>query len=310
MRGLEVLRTGPQALLQDLGRPGLAAIGVGRSGAADRGAYLLGGRLLGHDFHAALHESLGAERLDTGPAALELLLGGFDARVHGDFTMAITGAPAPTTVDGRRVDGSAPVRLHDGETVRVGTPARGLRTYLSVRGGFEVEQVLGSRSRDTLAGLGPQVADGSFLPVGQSRGEALPYVDLAIVAPPPADEIELEVMPGPRGDWLADLGRLATTRWEVSDRSDRVGVRLVGEPLQRRPELVGIELPTEGVVRGTVQVPPSGEPVLFLADHPVTGGYPGVGVLTFDSADRAAQARPGQHIRLTLVDRPSRDPRG
>lgn len=304
MSGLQVVHTGPLALLQDLGRPGYAAMGVGRAGAADRGAYLLGGRLLGHDFHVALHESIGAERLDTGPAALELLLGGFEAHVRGEVSVAITGAPAPTTVDGRRIDIDAPVRLHDGQTLRIGTPARGLRTYLSVRGGFDVEPVLGSRSRDTLAGLGPEVTDGMDLPVGGTRGEPLPNVDHVIVPPPPADEVELEVLPGPR-QWLRERGRLATTSWEVSDRSDRVGVRLAGEPLERWPELVGVELPSEGVVRGSVQVPPNGQPVLFMSDHPVTGGYPCVGVLSFDSADRAAQLRPGQHVHLRLVDRPS-----
>lgn len=304
--GLEVLRTGPQALLQDLGRPGHAARGVARSGAADRGAYLLGGRLLGHDFDRVLHESVGIGAIDTGPAALELLLGGLEVRAHGDCTVAITGAPAPASIDGRDVDVSAPVRVHDGETLRLGTPQRGLRTYLSVRGGFDVEPVLNSRAHDTYAHLGPSVAQGSFLPIGDTGGEPLPAVDHVVVAPPPYDDIELEVLAGPRGDWLADRGALARTVWEVSEDSDRIGLRLVGEPLQRRPELEGVDLPAEGIVRGTVQVPDDGQPVLVLADHAVSGSEPAVGVLTSASADLAAQARPGQHLRLRLVERASK----
>ncbi len=297
MSGLHVRRTGALTLVQDLGRPGLAAQGVSRSGAADMSSYLLGGRVLGHDFDND-HPGVGA----CGPAALEVLLGGFEARADGDLTVAITGAPAPAFIDGRRVHANGPVRLHDGQVLRLGRPATGLRTYVSVRGGFDVEPVLGSRSRDTLAGIGPEVTDGSYLPVGRAPSDPQPVVDQVAVVLPHPEVLELEVAPGPRGAWLADLPSLNMATWEVSERSDRVGVRLHGEPLERTPELVGVELPSEGVVRGAVQVPAGGQPVLFLADHPVTGGYPVVGVLTAAAVDLAAQAVPGQRVRLHLPD--------
>lgn len=300
MSGIEVLRTGSQTLIQDLGRPGLAAIGVSRSGAVDVGAYALGARLLGHDFTA---DRTVQGRRDPGPAALEVLLGGLEFRVHGEITVALTGAVVPATVDGRAVGAHAPIRLRDRQVLRLGVAERGLRCYVSFRGGLDVEPVLGSRSRDTLAELGPVLTPGAFVAVGEPGGQAHPAVDHAPVPSLPTEVVELDVLPGPRTDWLADLDALTRTPWEVSDRSNRVGLRLAGQPVARAPEFEKAELPSEGVVRGTIQVPAGGEPVIFLADHPVTGGYPSVGVLTQAACDRAAQARPGQRVRLRLVGR-------
>lgn len=289
-RALEVVKAGALMLVQDTGRPGLAAIGVSRSGAADRSAYGLGARLLGHEVPAG----------GGGRAALEVLMGGCQLRARGDLAVALTGAPARATVDGVPVAFNAVVQLRDGQVLRVGVPTRGLRTYLSVRGGIDVPEVLGSRSTDTLAHLGPDpVTDGTVLPVGDTHGLAAPTVDAAAVAAdPPEGALVLDLLPGPRADWLADPAALWGTSWTVTQDSDRVGVRLDGGDLARHPDTAGVELPSEGAVRGTVQVPPNGKPVLFLADHPVTGGYPSVAVLTAESADLAAQARPGQRVRL------------
>jgi allophanate hydrolase subunit 2 len=115
--------------------------------------------------------------------------------------------------------------------------------------------------------------------------------------PPPW---QLELLPGPRTDWLADAGGLATT-WTVSPNSNRVGIRLTGTVLERSPSRVGAELPSEPLVRGAVQLPPSGQPVIFGPDHPTTGGYPVVAVLTEESSDRLAQCRPGDLVILVWV---------
>jgi len=283
---LEVLATGPLTLVQDLGRPGLAAVGVGRSGAADRGAFRLGARLLAQDYQAA---------------ALEVTLGGLQVRCQGDVMVALTGAEAPAQVDGRPVDHRSPVQLRDGQVLRLGSPTVGLRTYLAVRGGVAVPPVLGSRSTDTLAGVGPPpVRAGDVLPVGPPPRD-FPCVDAAPSAPLARDALVLRAVPGPREDWLADPSALAATSWTVSSRSDRVGVRLEGPALTHAASRRGQELPSEGVVRGALQVPPNGQPVLFLADHPVTGGYPVVAVVVGRDVDLAAQARPGQGVRITLL---------
>ena len=286
-RALEIMRVGPLAVVQDLGRPGHAAVGVPRSGAADRAALRLANRLVAND--------------DEGAAAIEVLLGGLVVRAHGLRTVALTGAPAPADVDGTPVGHQCVLTLRPGQTLTLGAPPTGLRTYLAVRGGFGGEPVLGSTSTDTLSGLGPKpLAAGDLLAVGPEP--RLPWlVDAAPVALPTDATVALRAIPGPRADWVADLAALTGTPWTVSSRSDRVGMRLSGEPLRRVDRG---ELPSEGMVRGAIQVPPGGEPVVFLADHPVTGGYPVVAVLVDADIDRAAQARPGQPVRIRLVPPP------
>lgn len=279
---LEVLETGPLTLVEDLGRPGWAAMGVGPSGAADRGSFGLGARLLGQD-------------LDR--AALECHHGGLALRAHGSVTIALTGAPTPATVDGVDAPHAAPLLLRDGSVLRLGRPEVGLRTYVSVRGGLDVAPVLGSRSYDTLSGIGPPpLTQGQLLPVGEPSGS--PLVDIAPVRALSHGTVELPVTPGPRLDWLADPAAATGTGWAVAADSDRVGVRLEGEPLRRASWCEQLELPSEGVVRGGVQLPADGRPVVFLADHPVTGGYPVVAVLTTAACDQLAQLVPGQGVRL------------
>jgi KipI family sensor histidine kinase inhibitor len=279
---LEVVHPGPRSLIQDGGRPGLASMGVGRSGAADRGAFSLGARLLGQ----------GEEH-----AAIECHGGGLVLRALGAVTMALTGASAGATVDGSPVGHAAPFLLPDGAELRLGGPAAGLRTYVSVRGGIDVEPVLGSRSHDTLSGIGPPpLTRGAVLPVGRPAG--VPTVDVAPVPTPAHEDLVLALTPGPRADWVADRDELTRQAWEVDPASDRVGVRLAGPTVARARHLVGCELPSEGVVRGAVQVPADGRPVVFLADHPVTGGYPVVAVLSDHAVDALAQAVPGQRVRL------------
>jgi biotin-dependent carboxylase-like uncharacterized protein len=171
---------------------------------------------------------------------------------------------------------------------------------VAVRGGLDVPPVLGSRSRDVLAGLGPlPLAPGDVLPVGPGPA-GLPGVDHL---PPPAlpGDVELRVVRGPRDEWVRDPEVLVATTWTASPRSNRVGMRLTGGRLVHAD--AGRQLPSEGVHRGAVQVPPDGEPVLFLADHPVTGGYPVVGVVVDADVDRAAQVRPGRQVRFRWVGR-------
>ncbi|HYN67322.1 MAG TPA: biotin-dependent carboxyltransferase family protein [Ornithinibacter sp.] len=292
MTALVVLATGPLVLVEDSGRPGLAAVGVGRSGAADRTAHRLGARLVGHP---------------EDRAALEILLGGLTVRAVGRIIMAVTGAPAPATLDGRPVAHATLVEVPDGGVLTLAMPASGLRTYLTVRGGIDVPPVLGSRSTDTLSGLGPPaVMAGDVLPVG-APGARFPTVDHAPQHATTRQDgpVVLEVLPGPRPDWVGGgdtgLGGLLGVDRAVAGETDRVGLRLGGPPVRRAAARQGAELPTEGMVRGAVQVPPGGEPVVFLADHPVTGGYPVVGVLTASSCDRAAQLRPGEPVRLVAA---------
>ncbi|MGA5221816.1 5-oxoprolinase subunit C family protein [Streptomyces koyangensis] len=278
---LEILAPGPLATVQDLGRPGLAAMGVGASGAADRSALRLANRLVGNP---------------EGAAAVEATLGGLAVRALRPVTVAVTGAPTPLSTGAVR----SVIQLAEGERLELGTPLAGLRSYLAVRGGITVPEVLGSRSRDVLAALGPPpLAPGDVLPAGPAPA-AFPCVDLAPVRTPFGGEPELRVALGPRDDWFTPeaVRRLLAGPWTVGAASDRVGMRLEGPALERA---VGGELPSEGMVPGALQVPPGGRPVLFLADHPVTGGYPVIACVLRADLDLAAQARPGQTLRFRVA---------
>jgi biotin-dependent carboxylase-like uncharacterized protein len=278
---LTVLATGPLATVQDHGRSGFAAIGVPRSGAADAVAAELANRLVGNDVCAA---------------ALEVTAGGLVLRAERTVLVAVTGAPAPVTVNGRAGPFGGPFTVPAGAVLALGMPPVGLRCYLAVRGGIDVPPVLGSRSTDTLSGLGPApLSVGDRLPVGDLRAEE-PFVDVAPVRPPSPAPV-LRVLSGPRRDWLepAAWTALTTQEWTVTADSNRVGLRLSGPELTRaRTD----ELPSEGLVPGALQVPPDGAPVLFLADHPVTGGYPVLAVVTTADLGAAAQLRPGDRLRF------------
>ncbi len=270
--------------VQDAGRPGHAHEGVAPSGFLDVPAATLANRLVGN-------------RPDT--ALLETTLAGPTLRWTGAGVtwVALTGAPAPLRVGGRAVAVFAPVAVRPGDMVEVGTPATGLRCYLAVSGGLTVRAVLGSRSTDLLGGLGPPVlAAGDRLPVGDATAPApLDVAPVAAIAPSPT----LRVVPGPRQEWLAPdaLDVLTRQAWTVGERSNRVGIRLEGDAIGWATDR---ELPSEGMVTGALQIPPNGRPVIFLADHPVTGGYPVLAVLRDSALPAAAQLRPGSTVRFRV----------
>jgi biotin-dependent carboxylase-like uncharacterized protein len=282
MTTLEILTTGPLALLEDLGRPGLAHMGVTRSGAADRRSHTLANRLVANP-----HDR----------ATVEVTFGGFSARVHGgDVAIAVTGADGDPSVDGLPFGTNSIQHVHDGQVISLGVPRSGLRSYLAIRGGIDAEPMLGSRSYDVMSAIGPQpLRPGDLLTVGAHTAD-FPELDQAPVASIATDLLELLVVPGPRDDWFADPDALVRTDWVATDRSDRVGMRLTGRPLAARwPDR---QLPSEGAARGAIQVPPNGLPVILGPDHPVTGGYPVIGVVAERDIDRVAQIRPGQQVRM------------
>ncbi|MER5813624.1 biotin-dependent carboxyltransferase family protein [Streptomyces sp. NPDC002033] len=287
MSGLLVLRAGALTTVQDLGRPGYAHLGVPRSGALDTAAHALANRLLGNP---------------AGAATLETTFDGVTLRALTPVTVAVTGAPCAVRISGRPAAWGAPVRLRAGAELDVGRAESGLRGYVAVRGGFAVQPVLGSRATDLLSGLGPPPLEGgTVLPVGPPGPDPVSGADAPALPGAPA-ELVLPLRTGPRADWFTrdSLARLLSARYRVAAASNRIGLRTeAGPPLTRsRPG----ELPSEGMVLGAVQVPPDGLPVVFLADHPVTGGYPVVGVVPPGPAlNAAAQARPGVGVRFVAA---------
>ncbi|MDR7084117.1 KipI family sensor histidine kinase inhibitor [Arthrobacter ginsengisoli] len=297
--GLRIVSPGLQSLIQDLGRHGHSGLGVSAAGALDRASLRRANRLVGNAPSAA---------------AVETVAGGLSVQAVGDQVLAVTGAPAELTIETpydadsddafsgeawqRTVPMATPFALLDGETLTVGAPESGFRSYLAVRGGVDTAPVLGSRSTDTMSGIGPAplAAGQLFAAGGEAESGVVGNPELQPDFPGTGVTV-LDVVPGPRADWF-DAAALATfcgQDWEVTPQSNRVGMRLQGTALQRTRQG---ELPSEGTVAGALQVPPEGLPVLFLADHPITGGYPVIAVVVDSQLDRAAQVPIGGKIRF------------
>ncbi|WP_395940448.1 5-oxoprolinase/urea amidolyase family protein [Arthrobacter sp. UKPF54-2] len=306
--GLRVTSPGLQSLIQDLGRHGHSGLGVSAAGALDRASLRRANRLVGN--------APGAAAIET--VALGTAAGGLTVQAVGDQVLAVAGAPselaittpaAPEAEPARRtVPMATPFALLDGETLSIGAPTSGFRSYLAVRGGVDAAPVLGSRSTDTMSGIGPApLAAGQLLATGgDSESGVVGNPELQPEFPGTGVTV-LDVVPGPRADWFdaAALESLTRQEWQVKPQSNRVGMRLDGTPLQRTRDG---ELASEGTVAGALQVPPEGLPVLFLADHPITGGYPVIAVVVDSQLDLAAQVPIGGTIRFRWAESGTTEP--
>ena len=278
---ITVVRPGPLTTVQDLGRPGYAHLGVPRSGALDQAALRRANALVGNGIEAA---------------GLETTLLGCALRFEVTAWVAVGGAEAVVRIDKQPVPTGEAFEVPAGGVLDIGRAQRGVRSYVAVAGGIDVEPILGSRSTDTLSGLGPpKLTDGMTLPIG---AESPAVGDLSTVADQAGEsgDLVLGVRLGPRDDWFEVAGLFAQA-YTVTPLSNRVGCRLAGSALTRAQ---AGELPSEGVVLGAVQVPADGQPLIFLADHPTTGGYPVIGVV--DDVMPLAQARPGTTVRFRAID--------
>ncbi|MFL6139941.1 MAG: biotin-dependent carboxyltransferase family protein [Frankiaceae bacterium] len=279
---ITVLRPGPSTTVQDLGRPGLARLGVPPAGALDPLAVRIANRLVGND---------------EGAAVLECVLRGPALRFQRAAAVAVVGPRVPVTVAGAGAPVGAAVELAAGAVLDVGAVEGGLRCWIAVAGGIDVPPMLGSRSTDTLTGRGGRaLAEGDRLPLGAARGA--PLAGVAVDWPPVLDgEVTVRAVAGPHAEWFAETP--ASRTWTVTPRSDRTGLRLSGGPLPRRHDR---EVASHGLVAGAVQVPGDGQPVVLLANHQTTGGYPVPAVVCAADLPLLAQARPGWTVRFTTVD--------
>ena len=293
-RALEVVQPGLQLLVQDLGRPGMLNLGVPASGAADRRGLRAANRIVGNRATAA---------------AFEIASGGVELKAHVRAVAAYAGASGRReliSANGERYPfpRGVPVALEPGDRIRISGFTRGMRGYLAVRGGIKQPKVLGSRATDTLSGIGPEPLKArSFVTIGPDHSDtAVGENDLFRPDLPAVGEVvTLDVTLGPRTDWFtkASIDTLLNTEWDVTATSNRIGIRLHGDtPLERQ---ITDELPSEGAVTGSIQVPADGQPVLFLADHPLTGGYPIIAALVDRDIDLAGQLPPGSRVRFRSV---------
>jgi len=277
---IDILRAGPLATVQDLGRPGWRGQGLSLCGALDGLALRSGNLLVGNE---------------DGAAGLEFTLGPAVLRFRADAVIALTGCDADARLDGRplRAWWRQPVRA--GQTLRLAAPREGMRACLCVAGGIAVPPVLGSRSTDLKAGFGGldgrALRDGDVLPLGVAT--ALPSRRIGIR--PPTWDASVRLLPGPEFDDF-DAADVFSTDWRVTPQSNRMGYRLAGPALMRRR---GGELASHGVLPGLVQLPPSGQPIVLLADAQTTGGYPRLGVVIRADLWKLAQLRLGGTLRFT-----------
>jgi biotin-dependent carboxylase-like uncharacterized protein len=304
-RHVRVRRPGALTTIQDCGRPGYAHLGVPRSGALDAPAHHQANQLVGNP---------------PGAAVLETTLTGVAVVAEADVTVAVTGAGAAVRVDGEPAELRSVIVVRAGQVLDVGSARLGVRSYVAFGGGLQVPRVLGSAATDLLSGLGPaRLAVGDVLTLGEpgdadadgagdvdgtaDGGGGWPAGCSLLGVPPagvPVEVAELLIRLGPRDDWLSaeGLAALRTGEWTVTPHSNRVGMRLAGTPV---PRARFGELASEGVVAGAVEALPDGQLVVFLADHPTTGGYPVAAVVDPVSLPSCAQARPGLRVRFRLA---------
>jgi len=280
MPELLVLVAPPGATIQDAGRPGWLHAGVPPSGPLDATA------------HAAANLTVGN---DARAAALEVPLGPVRIAAAGELMLSI--------------DGERRVSLRDGAELFVPPCERAVR-YVAVAGGFDVPLVLGSRATLAVAALGGfegrAIRAGDRLRIGLAR--AAPARTATPAVGEPGDPAGLQVMPGPHLHRLSPgaLEQLLATTWQISPRSDRVGVRLEGAAIARRGD---DRAPPVPMVRGAVQVTSDGTPIVLGPDHPVTGGYPVVAVVGRASQAMLARLRAKRAVRFALSEPPSTDRR-
>ncbi|MFG6488401.1 biotin-dependent carboxyltransferase family protein [Roseateles sp. BYS78W] len=279
---IEIVRAGPLTTVQDLGRPGWRDRGLSLCGALDEFALRTGNLLVGNP---------------VGAAGLEFTLGAATLRFHADACIAITGTDADAQLDGRPMRPWWRQRVRAGQTLKLAAPRERMRSYLTVTGGIAVPAALGSRSTDIKAGFGGldgrALRDGDRLPLNTAT--ALP--SRAVGMRPPDWDASVRVLPGPEYDDFSAEARDAfwASDWTITPQSNRMGYRLAGPVLTRER---GEDLPSHGVLPGVVQVPPSGQPIVLLADAQTTGGYPKIGVVIRADLWKLGQVRLGAKLRF------------
>lgn len=298
-RAITIVHPGLLTTVQDAGRRGRQHEGVPVSGAMDR---------------ASLNQANAAVGNAPASAALEVTLGGVELRLEQGGAVAVAGADLGATLDGQPLPLGTPIDHAAGSVVRFTGRQRGTRAYLAVGGGLAVEPVLGSRATDLTSGLGGvggrRLRTGDRVPVGVQAptdasgppGRRRPPSGLAKSRPLPTGGARVRVLPGPHGEWFppAALERLCRTRYEVTPESNRMGYRLRGaDPLPRQPG----DMVSDATCEGGLQVPPSGQPILLLADRQVTGGYPIIATVITADLPMVGQLAPGDWIEFDACTR-------
>lgn len=293
MTNMTILSAGPLSTVQDAGRFGYMRTGFSPGGAMDSYSMKLANLLVGNL---------------PGEGVIEMTMMGMRVQFDGDGVIALTGADMQTF----RNDEEDPlpmytaIEVHKGDTLKMGAATKGMRTYLAVSGGFDLPFVMGSLSTNLKCGLGGfrgrKLQSGDVLPLRQE-------VSLAMLGSRqvPAEndykkEITVRVVLGPQEDYFTDKG-IATflgSRYTVSGQSDRMGVRLEGNKIENKN---GVDIISDGIATGAVQIPASGTPIIMMADRQTTGGYAKIATVVSADLKHIAQATPGTAVRFRAITR-------
>ena len=299
---IEIQSSGALNLVQDLGRPAYLDIGVSGGGAMDAPALSLANWMVGNE---------------AGAAGIEISLFPFRVRFQEKAWFAVTGATCELTLGGRRLFSWWAAEAEAGEVLTIAPPTLGSRAYLAIAGGIEVPRVLGSRATDLKSGFGGLqgrgLKKGDRIAFGAARERTSPPARSFGIAPPSRLRFAEELATGSVGIRVLAAAEIEhfteealqafqSTEYMLTPDCNRQGYRLEGVPLKtKRP----LELLSHGLVPGTVQVPPAGQPILQLAEANTCGGYPKIATIIEPDLWRVAQLRPGQRMRFALVDHAS-----
>jgi biotin-dependent carboxylase-like uncharacterized protein len=290
-RFLKIVQPGPMSLVQDRGRSGFQQLGVSVSGAVDADALDVGNRLVGNDLNAA---------------ALEVMLGGLVVQFTEPTMFTLTGSDTGATLDGVPVSTNVSYLAHADATLQMGIAQGGLRSYLSVGGGFELEQVLDSRSTHSASAIGGlegrALVEGNVLPIGIPNSEAqsgnLLESQITVAS---STELNIRIVLGPQDNEFSTDGieTLLNSSYSVTDQSNRQGLRLDGpivESLSGRYDII-----SDAVVNGSIQIPGDGKPIILLADRQTTGGYAKIATVATVDLPKLGQATPGTTISFEAI---------
>jgi biotin-dependent carboxylase-like uncharacterized protein len=286
---LEIINSGFMALIQDYGRYGYHNLGVSSGGPLDEHAYLWANRLLLNTFNAP---------------CLEVTVGGFSARFTKNTMISLCGADLSATLNDRNIHPWQTYFVETGDELRLSSPRKGLRAYLAVKGGFQIDQQLGSCAtviRENIGGLnqdGKKLADKERIAYEASDEIIHRHVPQKYI-PEYLSLIELRFFPNYSvvGAGEIAIESFSKFTYEVSQGIDRMGYRLQGPKLT--PDRKGIT--SQGISVGAIQLPQDGQPIVLMKDKQTMGGYPLLGNLTYLDIAKLAQAMPGTKVKFFPV---------
>ena len=282
-----VLQPGALTTVQDAGRYGFQRFGVGPSGVMDEQAYIMGNWLVGNR---------------GGEAVLEATVLGPQLEFGAGGLIALTGADMQATLNGRPVRRYAALPVAAGDVLRMGAVVNGCRAYIAMAGGIDVPVVMNSRSTNLKCALGG--LDGRKLAVGDELsvlpGDYTAAIGRAMVEQVYPTEFTVRFVPGPQQDMFTEESRqlFEQSEYIVSPKSDRMGYRLDGPALAA---LGSMDIVSDGIALGSIQVSTDGQPIVLMADSQTTGGYAKIGTVVSYDLWLLAQAMPGARVRFLSV---------